>query len=150
MTLAVALGWLGIAVYCASNRALAIYSLSGRYAAAATGAERSALLAAGEKMLAENGFTFGSGTTWGFILVTMAGLIIATVMLRSEFFGRAAAVFGILANVLGLSAILTLAFAPPMTFIPLSASAPFLLVWYLLIAWRLLRPGSGTGREAVR
>jgi hypothetical protein len=147
MTLAVALGWLGIAVYCASNRAFAMLSLSGQYTATTNAAERSIVLAAGEKMLAENGFTFGSGTAWGFILVTMAGLIIATVMLRSEIFGGATAVIGILANVLGLSTILTIAFAPPMTFIPLSASAPFLLIWYLLIAWKLLRlpPGAMKG-----
>jgi hypothetical protein len=150
MTLAVALSFPGIAVYCVSNRAFAIYSSSGQYASAITAEERSIILAAGEKMLAMNRFSLDSGAGLGFILVNLAGLIIATVMLRSELFGRVTAVIGILANVLGLSAILTLAFAPPMTFIPLSASAPFLLVWYLLIAWKLLRLGAGAGRDAAR
>jgi hypothetical protein len=75
----------------------------------------------------------------------------AIVMLRSRLrvFSRATAYVGILAHVFGLGALLTLAFALSLTAIPLSASAPFLLVWYLLIARRLLQFGSGASAAAA-
>jgi hypothetical protein len=73
--------------------------------------------------------------------VNLAGPIMAVVMLRSSVFGKVTASVGILANVIGLGMIFTLAFVPPTTFIPLSASVPFLLIWYILIGLRLLKLG---------
>jgi hypothetical protein len=140
MTLATMLGGVGIAVYFASNQAFALLSLSDQYAAATTDAHRSMILAAGQALLTMNDFSQGGGgINLSFYLVTLAGLIMAVVMLRSSIFSKATAYVGILANVFGLGVILTLAFAPTMTFIPLSASAPFLLIWYILIGLRLLR-----------
>ena len=145
MTLATTLGFVGIAVYFASNQALSMLSLSDQYAAATTDAQRSMFLAAGQAMLTMNNFSQGgTGICMSFLLVTLAGLIISTVMLRSNIFSKVTAYVGILANGFGLGSFITLAFAPPMTFIPLSASAPFLLIWYILIARRLLQLGSGT------
>jgi hypothetical protein len=140
MTLATMLGFVGIAVYFASNQAFALLALSDQYAAATTDAQRSMFLAAGQALLTMNDFLQGGGgINLSFYLVTLAGLIIAVVMLRSSIFSKVTAYVGILANVFGLGVILTLAFAPPMTFIPLSASAPFLLIWYILIGLKLLR-----------
>jgi hypothetical protein len=52
MTIAAALGFVGIAVYLASNQALTMLSLSNQYAAATTDTQRSLLLAAGQVTLA--------------------------------------------------------------------------------------------------
>jgi len=142
MTLAVAVAFVGIAVYFASNQAFSMLSLSNQYAAATTDAQRSALTAAGQALLAINNPVALCPGALGFLLATVAGLIISIVMLKSGVFSKATAYVGILANVFGLGYPLGLAFAPRMVVIPLSASAPFLLIWYLLIARRLFQLGS--------
>ncbi len=146
MTVAMALGFLGIAVYLASNQAFSILSLSDQYAAATTDAQRSIFLAAGQALLAiNNSNVLGPGAI-GFLLVTLAGLIISIVMLRSSDFGKGTAYAGILANLFGLGYPLGIALAPKSMVIPtvaisLSISACFLVVWYVLIAARLFHLG---------
>lgn len=131
---------LGIAVYFASNQTFQMLSLSIRYASSVDSAQRVLLLAAGQVAVsAYDPLNFGTGVFWSFNLVTVAGLLFSIVMLRGNRFGRATAWVGIVANVLGLGYFFTVAFAPPLTFIPLSLSAPFLLVWYILVGLRLLR-----------
>jgi len=153
MAIATAFGFVGIAVYFASNQAFSMLSLSDQYAAATTDAQRSAFLAAGQAVLAINnpGATYqGTGITISLLLVTLAGLIISIVMLRSRFFSRATATVGVLAHGFGLGYFVALAFAPAMNFLPPSISAPFLLVWTILIARRLFQLGSGVLEEEVR
>ena len=153
MAIATAFGFVGIAVYFASNQAFAMLSLSDQYAAATTDAQRSVFLAAGEAVLAVNnpGAIYqGIGVTIGLFLVTLAGLIISFVMLRSSVFSRATAIVGILAHGFGLGYFVALAFAPAIIAFPPSISAPFLLVWYILVARRLFRLGSGVLEEEVR
>lgn len=141
MTLATVCGFLGIAVYFASNQAFAILALSNQYAAA-TDAQRSLFLAAGEGLLTQNNFIHGgSGTVISFFLVNMAGLIIAIVMLRGNIFSKWTVYMGILANAFGVATVIPLFFAPQLVVIPVSTSAPFLLVWYVLLGLRLIRLG---------
>ncbi len=113
--------------------------LSRQYAAAATEPLKAIYLAAGQAVLTiHNTATFlGAGFSFSFLLVSISGLIIAAVMLRSTLFNRATAYVGILANGLGLGYYFVWACAPSWVFIPLSASAPFLLAWYLLVARQL-------------
>jgi hypothetical protein len=146
MTLAMALTLVAVAVYFASNQAFALLSLSDQYAAATTDAQRSALLAAGQALLAihNSSANYGNGPYVSFLFVNFAGLIIAAVMLGSAVFGKFAAWTGIVANLFGLSYYLTQTLAPSMSAIPLSASAPFLLIWYLVAGRKLLRLGSGS------
>lgn len=146
MTLAMALTFVAVAVYFASNQAFALLSLSDQYTVATTDAQRSGLLAAGQALLAihNSGANYGNGPYVSFLFVNLAGLISAAVMLRSSVFGKFAAWMGILANLFGLSYYLTLVFAPSMSAIPLSASAPFLLIWYLVVGRKLLRLGSAS------
>ena len=137
--LAVTMGLIGVSTYFASNQALPLLALSGQFATATTDSQRSMLLAAGRTLLTTNDFFSGSGVTAAILLVTLAELIAAWVMLKTEPFDKATAIIGIIANTLGLGVVITLAFAPPLTFIPLSASAPFLLIWYILVGLRLIR-----------
>jgi len=145
MTLAAALALMATAIYLASNQAFAMLALSDQYWSAATDAQRSMLLAAGEALLAiqNTGATYGSGIYVAFLFVNVAGLIAAAVMLRSAAFGKTAAYVGILANVFGLSYYITNLFAPSLNVIPFCVSAPLLLFWYLRIGWTLIRMGSG-------
>jgi len=136
MVIALILGLVGIAVYFASNQAFGILHLSQQYAAATSEPQRTMYLAAGEALLAVNQ---GTGIYISLFLVLLAGLIISLVMLRSEVFGKGTAVFGIMANGLGLAYYPALAFAPTLVWIPPAFSAPFRIVWYVLIAIKLLK-----------
>jgi hypothetical protein len=149
MTMAVALSFVGVVIYLASNQALTMLSLSDQYAAAQTDVQRSLLLAAGQATLAihYNAGYEGTGIYLSFFFVTVAGLIISVAMLRSNAFSKVTAYVGILANSFGLGYYLTLAFAPALIALPLSVSAIFLLAWYLLIGRRLFQLGKVGSKE---
>jgi hypothetical protein len=134
-------GLVGITVYFTSNQALAMLSLSEKYAAAVSAAEQDLFLAAGEALLAMNQ---GTGYYVSLFLVLLAGLIISIVMLQSDVFNRATGILGILANGIALGFFIVLAFAPSIVWLPPTLSAPFRLIWYILIALRFFRLGKIT------
>ena len=109
-------------------------------------------LAAGQAVLAihNNAIFAGSGIYLSFLLVSVAGLIISAVMLRSSIFSRGTAYMGVLANGFGLGYYIVVIFAPALVFIPLSISAIFLLIWYLLISGRLWALGSQGMAESMQ
>jgi hypothetical protein len=142
MVIATACALVGIGVYLASNQAFAMLSLSKRYAAATTAAQRSMLLAAGEALLAIEHPSVvyqGTGVHTSFFLVVTAGLIISLVMLRSSIFGKTTAIMGILANGIRLCGFVTLVLTPSIYLLAIPISAPFRVTWYVMIAIKLLR-----------
>jgi hypothetical protein len=144
MVIATTSGLVGITVSFTSNQAFAMLALSEQYASATTDTQRSIFLAAGEALLAMNNpdsIYQGTGIYVSLFLVLIAGLIISVVMLRSEIFSKATAFTGILANGIGLCYFITLALAPAIYWIPHPISAPFRVIWYFLIAIRLLKLG---------
>ena len=142
MVLSAVLAVTGVAVYFASNQAFAMLALSQQFAAATAEGQRTALLAAGEALLAIN--SHGGGKYLSLFLVTLAGLLVSVVMLRSTVFGKTTAWIGVVAHGIGLCFFVALAMAPSLMALPPSISAVFLLVWYLLVGRRLLLmdPGS--------
>ena len=160
MAVAAALGLLGITVYCASNTALSMLSLSDQYAAATTGAQRAALLAAGQALLAVNRFTSpgahpGAGGYLSLLLVAASGMMISVVMLRSTVFNRATAYVGILASALDLAYCFAFLFVPGLdggllavSFIP--AAGLFLMIWHILIGIRLYQLGRLEGNTVLK
>ena len=140
LTVALACDLVGIAVYLASNQALPMLALSDRYATVGTEAQQATFLAAGEALLAIHD---PGGIHLSLLLVALAGLIVSLVMLQSRVFGKATAVAGIAANGLVLSYFVAVAFAPEIAFLLPAISAPFRLIWYILIAWRLFQLGRG-------
>ena len=110
-------------------------------------------IAVGEALLAIHnaGAAFpGAGVTLALFLVTTAGLIIAVVMLRSDVFGKATAIIGILAHGFMLVYFVTWTFAPAIRAIPPSLSGLFLFVWYILIGIKLLKLGSKASKEKTQ
>ena len=142
MVIGAALGFVGIAALFASNPAANMHFLSGQYAAAATDAQRSLFLAAGEAMLAVN-----SGTAYhvSLILGSVALVIIPIVMLQGIIFSKATAYMGILANVLALGF-----YVPKIGIYILLFSVVFLWIWYILITRRLFQLGQSVSKEEVR
>lgn len=142
-TLAFIMTFTGIAIYYSSNQSFSLLELANQYSSATSEAQKAIYLAAGEALLVRNDpLIFGNGVFWAFMLVNGAGLIYAIIMLRSSFFTKLIAVLGIIANGTGLLYFFTVLLKPDLTFIPLSLSAPFLLVWYILIGFKLLKLGT--------
>jgi len=148
--LAAVIALVGVATFLATNRAFPMLELSGRYAAAATEAEKSMLAAAGQALLAV-GQSHTPGTFLGFFLSEVAGITISAVMLRGRVFGPVTAYVGML----GFG--LLLLFEICSSFVPaLSGAAMFIamgggvlsMAWYVLVARRLFQLGAGSGGKA--
>jgi len=142
MVMAITTGLIGVAVYLSSNQALEMFFLSKQYAEATTEAQRSILLNAGDILLVTNHPETpyqATGIHLGLFLVLIAGLLISIVMLQSNTFGKAVAVCGILANGFALLLFPALAFAPAVSWLPPTLSAPFRMIWYILIAIKLFK-----------
>jgi hypothetical protein len=149
MAIAMTLSLVGIAVYLATETAFSMLSLSSQYAAATTDAQRSLFEAAGQAMLAEQ-VGAGTGTYMAFVLIGVAGLIIATVMLRSNIFGKVTASVGILANAITLAYYIGLPFVSMRpSLLIYSASGLIYLIWIILVGLRLFQLAqSGSLEEA--
>jgi hypothetical protein len=133
MAIATALGFLGIAMFIASNPAFEMLSLSNHYAAATTDAQRSIFLAAGQAMLAT---WQGTAFQTAYFLGSVAGIAVGVVMLQSGIFGKMTAYMAILANAVGLGLYI------PMVGVYISVfSVLFLEIWYILVARRLFQLG---------
>jgi hypothetical protein len=104
---------------------------------------RSTFLAAGQAMLAgyiEQGTAFNVG----YVLSSVAGVMIAVAMLRSGVFGKATAHVGIAGNVLGMSL-----YVPTIGVFLAVLSVVALWGWYILIARRVFQLGRHVREEEV-
>ena len=133
MTVALVIGLVGIAGYFAVNPAFSMLSLSRQYAIA-NETDQKTLVASGQTLLA---LYQGTGFVAYMILVSAAGVIMATVMLKMKIFSRWIAYTGILSNILN-----------PAMFIPviglyigLLTLVP-LMIWYVSLGLTLLKIGS--------
>ncbi len=144
MVIAITLALLGIGIFLATNNPLSMLSLSNQFAAATTDAERATFLAAGQAMLASTSQRTVGGFNMGLFLVSVAGLIISSVMFQSNSFSRATAYVGVLAYGLSLtdylrealtsSALVTLLVIIPYTLL--------LVIWFVLVGLRLYQLGN--------
>jgi hypothetical protein len=144
MIVVMACDLVGTAVYLASNQAFALSALSNQYAVASTDVQRDTFLAAGEALLAIHN---SGGIHLSLLLVALAGLIASLVMLRSRILGKATATMGLIANSLVLSYFVALPLVPAIAPLFPASSAPFRLIWYILIARRLFQLGRGVPAE---
>jgi len=146
---ATGLACLGIAIIIATNTNYSLVYLSDQYAAAATDAQRSILLAEGESMLA---ILNGTGPIMAGFFLEGALVIISVVMLqdRTRVFSKGIAYLGILGHGLDLvHSIVSLTFIPVFNSdlalaigVPLLAiGGTFQLIWYPLVGRRLLQLG---------
>jgi hypothetical protein len=125
----------GAAVYFTSNTGFPMLALSRQYGAATTEAQRAAIVAAGQAMLAL-GESHTPGTFVAFLLLESGEILNSGLMLRSEHFTRATAVPGLLGGAL------LLAFEVVSNFIPaLFAISVFIAIAGGLAEHRLVRPG---------
>jgi hypothetical protein len=156
--LAVGLAFAGVAICVATDKTYSIIYLSDKYAAATTDAQRSLLLAAGESAIALANGT-GAGANLGGLLAEGAALLFSMIMLRGSVFGRATAYMGIVGHGLDVARIITdlvfvpigyLAFASGIGSLFLAIGGTLQLIWYILVARRLLQLGRNISTEGAK
>lgn len=136
MLIGTALWLMSAVLYIAGNTAFEMLSLSSGYAGAVSDAERAIYLAAGQAMLA-SWIDGGSAWTMGYVLGSVAGILVGVGMLRAVVFSRWAAYAIIAASLMGLAIFI------PVIGIPLSlGSVVVIIAWYALVGWRLLQLAS--------
>jgi Domain of unknown function (DUF4386) len=145
VTAATGIGLTSVVLYIAVNPTFSFLYLSDQYAAASTGVQRAAFLAAGEALWANY-----QGTAFGvaFVLGGIATLIFAWVMLRSGVFSRWTGYVGLL-----LGATMLIPPLPALGTVGLVMaflSLVPLVAWESLIAWRLLHLARGSAGAPIR
>ncbi len=143
MAIALTLALLGIAIFFATTNPFSMLSLSRQFAAATTDANRSALLAAGEALLANTNQRIIGGFNIGFLLVSVAGLIVSSVMRRDNSFRGLTAYVGILAFGFSLADYLRQALTSSaiIALLLILPGALLIVVWFSLVGRRLLQLG---------
>jgi hypothetical protein len=144
MAIALTFALLGIGIFFATNNPFSMLSLSNQYAAATTDAQRSTFLAAGQAVLTNTNQRAIGGFNMGLLLVSVAGLIVSSVMFQSNSFSRLTAGVGILAYALSLADYLREALTSSVT-IALLVILPnvlFLVLWFFLVGRRLFQQSS--------
>jgi hypothetical protein len=137
-----ALSVAGIAALFVARPAFDMLYLSNQYAAATTEAQRAALLAAGETLLA---IFYGTAFHASYVLGSVTGLIISGVMLRSNIFSKATAYVRIVSSVLDFGI-----YVPTIGIFISIFSVVLLTIWNILVARRLFQLGQDkpTGSHA--
>jgi hypothetical protein len=143
---ATALVFVGVTSCFATHSGFSMLHLSDQYAAAATDAQRSQLLAAGEAIIASDMWNSSGGFMAG-ILLQGAGVLISVVMLRSKEFSKVTAYAGILANGFDLVQHIITPFVPFIGAILLIVAGPFYLVWFPLLGRDLYKLWRNVSKE---
>lgn len=143
--LALILYLLGMAVYDASNRALAMLALSEQYAGAATEAQRSLLEIAGTMTLAQ-AEDFTPGSFLGLFFSSLASVWMMVVILQGRVFGRRIALTGLVGTVCLLFFTISATFLPAiydLAMLVAMAGGLSIMAWNILMALRMFHLGRG-------
>jgi hypothetical protein len=132
MAIALAFNMMGAALILGVNPGAAMLTLSERYAAATTDAQRTTILAAGQALITN---WSGSAFVVGYLLGGIAMLITAVVMLRSKSFSKFIAYTGL---VMGALMLVPASAGTVGLLLSLISLAPT-VIWLLLIARRLFQ-----------
>jgi hypothetical protein len=147
VTLAALLAFAGVTLFLATPSGFSLVSLSDKYTAATSLAQKDQFLAAGEALLASD-MWHNTGAMIGGILMLIATLIFCVVMLYSGVFGKATAAVGILTHGLDLLHIAVGAFSPQGGVILMAIAGPLYLVWFPLLSRDLFRMGRYDSNES--
>ena len=131
--IAAGMWFVSIALFVGANTGFEMLALSDGYAEAGSEAERASYVAAGQAMLSAY-MEQGSSFVVGYVLASLAGILVGVAMLRSSVFPRVAAWAAIVANVLGFGLFLS-----GIGVLLSIVSVVILIAWYATVGWRLLR-----------
>jgi hypothetical protein len=139
--LAMAISFIGAAVFFGTNRAFPMLVLSDQYAQAATDAQRAMIESAGQAMLSV-GRSHSPGTFVGFFLAELAGILMSIVMLRGMVFGKGTALAGIMGFTLLMIFEVISSFVPALSEIGMVVAMGggiLNVVWMILLGRRLIQ-----------
>jgi hypothetical protein len=147
MAIALILALLGAGIFFATNNPFSMLALSDRYAAATTETHRSAILAAGQAVLANTNQRAVGGFNIALFLVSVAGLIVSSIMLQDDSFSRRTAYVGILAHGLSLADYVRQALTSSVVIalLVILPGALCVAVWFTLVGRRLAQLGRSGG-----
>ena len=99
----------------------------------------------------EINLSYNYGVYLPFFLITISGFLFAILMLKTYYFPRVTSIIGILGTSISLCYYITSEISSSLNVFPIVVSAPFLMIWYILIGIQILRssrkrprrPGSG-------
>ena len=133
--IATALSAASILCFLIATPALNMLYLSHQYAAAATAGEREALLGAGQAVLSS---WLGTPYQVGYVLGSIAMIVISVVMLRSGIFSKFTGYTGLVSGMVGFGV-----YVPKVGVFISILSVVGIQVWYVLIAMALLHLNKG-------
>lgn len=143
IAVAALLGCAGLTLFLATPSVFSWLALNDRFAVAASEAEKSMLLAAGEAILASD-MWHGTGALIGGLLL-QTGMVLASVcMLPGNIFGKATAWVGVVTHGLDLLHILVGFFSPAAGIAFMFVAGPLYLVWFPLLARDFFRLGKSS------
>ena len=141
------LGYAGVTLFLATPSVFSWLTLSDKFAAATSDAQRSLLLAAGETILVSD-MWHGTGATIGSILIQVSTTLISIAMVSSNAFRKSTAYVGIATHGLDLAHLLLGFFLPSVGFGLMAIAGTLYLIWFPLLArdfFRLSRNSSSNG-----
>lgn len=129
------------AVFIANNVALPMYELSKNYANTTIEAQKSLFAAAGESLLIKG--AHGSlGAFYGFVLSTLASIIMSFGMLRGKVFSKTNSYFGIIGGLLLLVYLILVTFVPETKSLAMVFATPgglLSLIWMIMFTIKLFK-----------
>jgi len=131
--LATALTFVGVTLFLATPSVFAWLTLSDKFAAATSEAQKTLLLAAGEAILASDMWHSSSALIGGILLQTGA-LLVSLIMLRSQSFSKPTAWVGIVTHGLDLAHVLIIPLVPAVGVAIMFVAGPLYLVWFPFLA----------------
>ncbi len=143
IALALILVCLGTVLWLGSHSAFSMISLSDQYAAAATEAERSGLLAAGRAIIAAD-MWHTTGAFMSGVFLQGATTWVSILMLRGGIFSRTTAWVGLLVHGLDLAHVLLMPFLPLVGPWPMIVAGPLYPLWFFLVGRRLFQLGQAS------
>ena len=145
MAIAGLLASIGTAVFIASRSVtFSMIPLSDQYAAAATDVQRAQILLIGDAFGVQIQAT---PRTTGFLLMSVAVLIISGTMLRSQFFNKATAVVGILSSILVFALHISVIIAPAIADPLMGVGMILWVIWLVLVGLRLIQLGKAASQR---
>lgn len=145
-SVATLLGCAGITLFLATPSVFSWLTLSDKFLAATTEAQRTPLLAAGEALLVSD-MWHGTGATIGGILIQAAITLISVSMVTTHVFGKSTAYVGIATHGLDLTHLLLGFFFPSAGVLLLQIAGTLYLIWFPLLARDFFKLGR-TRQEA--
>lgn len=140
LKISIILIFIGLTLFLSAPSVFSYLNLSEKYAAATTDIQRNQFLAAGEAIFATD-IWHGTSAIIGGLMMQAGALMISFLMLRNNTFGKLIAYTGIFMYALDLMHILTGFFMPTLSSILMVIAGIFYLLWFPLIAIRLIRLG---------